>query len=68
MSPSPHQFLKISDFARITGLSTDAIRASIRRGEVPSVRIGKLFLIPRAHVDQLLAQAGLTQVQQGGSQ
>lgn len=37
------------------GLSRGLIYAAIRRGEIPSIRVGRRILIPRAALDQLLS-------------
>lgn len=38
-------FMKISEAARVTGLSTYYIRAGVRSGEIESVRSGKTYFV-----------------------
>lgn len=37
------------------GLSRGLIYAAIQRGEIPSIRVGRRILIPRAALDHLLS-------------
>lgn len=39
--------LRIAEVARITETDVRTVSGAVKRGEVPSVRIGKLILIPR---------------------
>lgn len=47
----------VEEFAKIFKLSPEAIRALIRKGEIPSIRIGKQYRIPQDVVDRYFAQA-----------
>jgi excisionase family DNA binding protein len=44
----------VEETARILGLGRSATYEAIRRGEIPSIRIGKRLLVPRAALDRLL--------------
>jgi excisionase family DNA binding protein len=40
------------------GLSRNSIYAALRRGDIPSIRIGKRIIIPKAAVERMLENAG----------
>jgi excisionase family DNA binding protein len=46
------------DAGRALGLGRNAIYEAVARGDVPSIRIGKRILIPRAALAKLLGGAG----------
>ena len=48
------QFYKITDAARILGTTENAIRARIRRKQIPVSRLGGSVLIPRAEFDAMV--------------
>lgn len=54
---SKTRFIKVREAAEIFGLSDTTIRAAIRRGSLPGIRVGGSYLIPRDGLDRLLAQA-----------
>lgn len=41
------------EFREIIGMSRNGIYAGIRRGEIPSVRIGRRVLIPASAVEEM---------------
>ena len=41
------------------GLTRNASYAAAKRGDIPTIRIGKLIRVPKAAFDQLLARAGV---------
>jgi excisionase family DNA binding protein len=51
--------LSISEVADVLGLHRMSVRSAIARGEIPALRIGNRWLIPRAAIDHLLARGGL---------
>ena len=51
------KFIKVREAAEMLGFSDTKIRAAIRRGELPGIRVGCSYLIPRDGLDRLLAQA-----------
>ncbi len=40
------------------GLGRNSAYEAVKRGEIPTVRIGRRLLVPRNAVDQILARAG----------
>jgi excisionase family DNA binding protein len=50
--------LSVDEARRILGLSRGLTYEAIRNGEIPSVRIGRRILIPRAALERLLAVSG----------
>ena len=41
------------------GLSRNASYAAAKRGDLPTIKIGKLLRVPKAAFDQLLARGGV---------
>lgn len=50
-------FMKISEAAKVTGLSTYYIRAGVRSGEIESVRSGQTFFV---NMPRLLEKLNVT--------
>jgi excisionase family DNA binding protein len=51
-------YLKVSEIARTLTLSDQTVRTLIRRGEIaPTLRIGGLYLVPRATFADYLKRA-----------
>ena len=46
--------LNVAEAAEMLGLSEASIYVAVRKGEIPSVRIGKRWLIPRHYIDKLI--------------
>lgn len=54
---SPKRFLTRADVARELGLSQHAVNQAIRRGQLPSIRIGGRILISRSRLESWLKSA-----------
>jgi excisionase family DNA binding protein len=52
MDPLDH--LSLIDAARITGLTTDAIRARVKKGQIPVVRFGSRVFVLRRDLDEFV--------------
>ena len=48
----------VDEVARVLGIGRNTAYLAIRRGEIPSVRIGARILIPKVALDALLQPAG----------
>ena len=46
--------LSVVEAARIMGVSKNVAYEAVRRGEIPSIRLGGRILVPRAALEQLL--------------
>jgi excisionase family DNA binding protein len=46
----------------LLGLSRASIYEAIRRGEIPSIRVGRRVMVPRAALEAMLAECGTTHV------
>ena len=51
------QTLTIEETAQVLGISRTSAYAAARRGELPTVRIGRRYVVPRAALERLLSQA-----------
>ena len=47
----------IADLVVRIGLSRNSVYAGIRRGEIPSLKVGSRYILPRASIDRWLASA-----------
>jgi len=47
----------VDETARVLGIGRNTAYLAIRRGEIPSVRIGARILVPKAALDALLTKA-----------
>jgi len=52
-----HSILTVQEASRILRLSRGATYEAIRRGQVPSIRVGRRILVPRAALERLLDKA-----------
>jgi len=50
--------LTVDEAAEYLGISRPQAYLGVHRGDIPSIRIGKRILIPKAALDKLLANAG----------
>jgi excisionase family DNA binding protein len=49
--PPKKPFISIATAADELGLSPETVRKAVHRGEIPSIRIGHVFRIPREALD-----------------
>ncbi len=49
--------LTVSETAKVLRMSTNAIYAAIGAKEIPSIRVGRKILVPKAALDQMLGGA-----------
>ena len=50
--------MTVDETAIELGISRNAAYEAVKRGEIPSIRIGRRLLIPKAAFDRMLAEAG----------
>jgi len=48
----------VDELAEVLGVSRQSAYSGLRRGEIPSIRINKRFIIPRAAIEAWLKTAG----------
>ncbi len=46
--------ITVSEAARILGISRGAAYAAVHRGEIPSIRLGRRYVVPIDRLDELL--------------
>jgi excisionase family DNA binding protein len=51
-------YRSVAELAEDIGLSERSTRAALRRGEIPHIRIGRRFVLPRAAIADWLRAAG----------
>ncbi len=66
MSPKPEpRMMKVREAAGLLGISQLAVRAAIRRGDIPAVRVGRQLLIPRRQLEAMLSPARQVKREEG---
>jgi excisionase family DNA binding protein len=48
------QAIKLDETAKRLGISRNSAYAAARRGQIPTIRIGRLLLVPTAALDRML--------------
>lgn len=56
------QTLRVEAAAKALGIGRTAAYAAVRRGEIPSLKIGGLRLVPKAALDDMLKNPARVQV------
>ena len=51
------QTLKIEEAAKVLGISRNTAYDAVKSGQLPTVRIGRRFLVPKAALERLLMKA-----------
>lgn len=54
--PKP-QTLSVEEAAVVLGIGRNQAYEGVRTGEIPSIRIGKRLLVPKAALERMLAEA-----------
>ena len=54
------QTLTVEEAARVLGISRSSAYEAVRRGELPPVKIGRRYVVPRVALERLLDQSGRT--------
>ena len=49
--------LNVEEVAQILGIGRASAYRAIKRGEIPSIRIGRRYLVPRHAIEQLVVAA-----------
>ena len=47
--------IDVPEVAKLLGISRNAAYEAVRRGEIPSIRLGARIVIPRAALERLLS-------------
>ena len=51
------RFIKTGAAAAVLGVSTNCIRAAVRRGDLPGIQLGAQLLVSREGLERLVARA-----------
>jgi excisionase family DNA binding protein len=57
-APSQSTYRSVAALAAEIGLSERSTRGALRRGEIPHIRIGRRFILPKAAISEWLRSAG----------
>lgn len=55
---SEREIYTVDEAGAKLGLSRNSAYEAVRRGEIPSIRIGRRILVPKAAFDRLLERGG----------
>ena len=55
---STTETVRVREAAKILGVSAGTAYESIRRGELPTIRLGKRLVVPSVALERMLAEAG----------
>ncbi len=55
--------LTVTEVAKLLGIGRSAAYNAARRGEIPSIRIGRRILIPSAALERFLQESATTKVE-----
>lgn len=50
--------ITVEEAARVLGISRGSAYEAVRRGQLPTIRIGKRLIVPVASLERMLASAG----------
>jgi excisionase family DNA binding protein len=56
--PVESTYRSVAELATDLGLSERSTRGALRRGEIPHIRVGRRFILPRAAIAEWLRTAG----------
>jgi excisionase family DNA binding protein len=54
------RFIKTGVAAAVLGVSTNTVRAAVRRGDLPGIELGSQVLVSREGLERLVARAAVT--------
>jgi excisionase family DNA binding protein len=54
---SPRRTISVEEAATVLGISRGSAYANVKTGAIPTIRIGKRLLVPKAALEKLLASA-----------
>ena len=57
-SPNQSTYPSVAALAEDIGLSERSTRSALRRGEIPHIRVGRRFILPKAAIAEWLRTAG----------
>ena len=57
-SASANTYKSVAELAADLGLSERSTRAALRRGEIPHLRVGRRFILPKSAIAEWLRTAG----------
>lgn len=66
-SPSVPQFLTVAEVAAITRVSRMTVYRMVHSGELPAVRFGSSYRVPKSALEQLLGAGGAEYSEATGS-
>jgi excisionase family DNA binding protein len=64
--PGDHAVMTVREASHYLRVGSNTVYEAIRRGELPSVRVGRRVLVPRAALETFLSCSGVGQVDKRG--
>lgn len=50
------KYMTIPEFARILGISRIAVYKRVKKGQIPAVKVGRIYIIPAGQVADILSR------------
>ena len=58
--------LTVEEMAEVLRISRGSAYEAVRRGEIPAIRIGRRFIVPRTALERMLGEAESAEASTGG--
>lgn len=52
------QTITVEEAAQVLGISRSSAYEAVRRGELPTIRIGRRYVVPRVALERMLSEPG----------
>jgi len=52
----PQEYITIAELAKLLGISRIAVYKKVKKGQVPAQKIGKMYVIPKKYIDEILGK------------
>jgi excisionase family DNA binding protein len=51
------EYITIAQLAKVLGITRIAVYKKVKKGQVPAQKIGKMYIIPKKYIDEILGKA-----------
>jgi excisionase family DNA binding protein len=65
-APVERETLTVEEAGLVLGVSRGTAYAAVRQGQLPTIRLGRRLVVPRAALDAMLASAGRSEAKPVG--
>ncbi|MDP2923560.1 MAG: helix-turn-helix domain-containing protein [Candidatus Omnitrophota bacterium] len=50
------EYITIAQLAKVLGITRIAVYKKVKKGQVPAEKIGKMYIIPKKYIDEILGK------------